>query len=450
MDNYAAQIIILILLITMNAFFAGSELAFISINSVKLKNMSDDGNRRAKLVMLLKEKPTHFLSTIQIGVSLASMLSGAFAADAFADYLSQWIVQLSGAALSLGVIRPIAVIVVTLLNMFLMLVLGELVPKRIAMANSEGFAFFVVYPVYFLSKLFTPLVKLLSVVTNVILRLVGIDPNKVEEEVTEEEIRIMVEAGEINLNEKEMIRNVFDFDNHDVSDIMTHRTDMIAIDIKIGFDELMDLVDHERYTRYPVYEDNVDNIVGVFHLRDLLRYIREDGSPDNFDIKTTLREPYFVPDSKQTDELFAELKENKTHIAIVIDEYGGTAGLVTMEDLIEEVMGNIMDEYDEEEAAGIVHVGDDEYLVEGSSDLEELNDILDIDLPVDDYDTVSGFVIGELGRIPSDDDVSTDDSDIYFGDYRFSIKAIDEKVVSKVKITKETLPESEELNDTKD
>ncbi|AMC93560.1 hemolysin [Erysipelothrix larvae] len=437
MGNYITQILILLVLILMNAFFAGSEIAFISLNSVKLKAMSEEGHRKAKIVMALKEVPTRFLSTIQIGVSLASMLSGAFAADTFADYLANWIVSLTGGGISFGVMRPIAVVLITLITAYLMLVLGELVPKRIAMVSPEKFAFFVCYPVYFISKVFVPLIHLLSISTNLVLRLLGIDPASHEEEVTEEEIRIMVEAGEINVNEKEMIQNVFDFDNHDVSDIMTHRTDMIALDIESDFDEIMDLVYEERFTRYPVYEDNVDNVVGILHVRDLLKFIRKDGDPTHFNIKEWLREPYFVPESKQTDELFTELKANKTHIAIVIDEYGGTAGIVTLEDLIEEVMGNIMDEYDIEEDVEIVELGPDEYQVEGYCDIEELEKILDIDLPVDDYDTVSGFVIGELGRIPTDDDIMNPESDVLFEDYRFSIMGVDEKVVSKVLVKKE-------------
>lgn len=431
----SVQVIMLILLIALNAFFAGSELAFVSLNNNKLKQMAEEGNRKAHKVLQLKENPNAFLSTIQIGVSLASILSGAFASDAFADILAQWIVSVSD--VSLVVVRPFAVVAVTLLTTYLMLLFGELVPKRVAMKNAQGFAFFVVMPIYYLSKITTPIVKFLSFSTNLVLRAIGIDPHSVNEEVTEEEIRIMVDAGEINISEKEMINNIFDFDNQQVSDIMTHRTDVVGIDVESSFEDIMNLVDEERYTRYPVYEGSIDNVVGVIHLRDLLRFSKGSNEID-FNIKEIMWKPYFVPDSKRTDTLFRELQNAKTHIAIVIDEYGGTAGLVTMEDLIEEIMGNIMDEYDEEEEnEEIVNISEDEFLVGGLVDLEELEDILEIGLPIDDYDTLSGFIVSQLGRIPVMDDITTIDSDIVYNGYRFEIVDLDEKVIAKVKITKQ-------------
>lgn len=427
------QVGILVGLILLNAFFAGSELAFISINNNKLKNMVENGNKKARLVLTLKERPNKFLSTIQIGVTLASILSGAAATETFAQFLTQLVVS-TGVA-SEAIVKPIAFLVVTLVIMFLMLVFGELVPKRIAMKNPERFTFFVIYPIYYLAKITTPLVHLLSFSTNLVLRLIGIDPNSVDDEVTEEEIRLMVDAGEINIQEKEMINNIFEFDNIDVADIMTHRTDIVGIDSTSSFEDIMNLVDEERYTRYPVYEESIDNIIGIIHLRDLLRYMKF--SKEVFDIKDLIRQPYFVPDSKRTDELFRELQSNKTHIAVVIDEYGGTAGIVTMEDMIEEIMGNIMDEYDIDEVEhDIVQVHEDEYLVDGSADIEDLENILGIDLPIDDYDTVSGFVIGEIGRIPTAEDVEGDESDVEFHGYKFSILELDEKTVSKVRVIK--------------
>ena len=225
---------------------------------------------------------------------------------------------------------------------------------------------------------------------------------------------------------------------------MTHRTDVVAIDSRSSFNDIMDLVHEERYTRYPVYDDNIDNIVGVIHLRDLLRYIKKN-STSRFIINDLLREPYFVPDSKRTDQLFKELQNHKTHMAIVIDEYGGTAGIVTMEDLIEEIMGNILDEYDdEEEEYDIITIKDGEYLVDGSSDIEDLEDLLEINLPVEDYDTVSGFIIGELGRIPTQEDLVSDTSDFMYNGYLFTIVDIDEKVISKVKVLKQEIDEETE------
>ena len=428
------SMLLLFVLILLNGFFAGSELAFISINNNKLKILAEEGHRKAIKILHLKEMPNRFLSTIQIGVSLASILSGAFGADAFAQVLTDFIV-----AQGLGtplLVKPIATLLITLMIMFVMLVFGELVPKRVAMSHTEKFAFIAVTPIAFLAKISTPMIHLLSFSTNLVLRILGIDPHGSEEEVTEEEIRLMVDAGEIDVKEKEMINNIFEFDNLEVADIMTHRTEIVGIGVDADFNELMALVDKERFTRYPVYEDSIDNIVGIIHLRDILRYMKFHKGQE-FNAKSLMREPFYVPDSKQTDELFRELQLNKTHMAVVIDEYGGTAGLVTMEDLIEEIMGNIMDEYDIDEVTHeLIEVHSGEYLVDASMDLEDLEDVLQIGLPVDDFDTVSGFLISELGRIPTQEDVLEDDSDVDFNGYRFSILEIDEKVISKLRLTK--------------
>ena len=279
------------------------------------------------------------------------------------------------------------------------------------------------------------------------LRIIGIDPDKAEDEVTEEEIRIMVDAGEIDVTEKEMINNIFEFDNLDVADIMTHRTEVVGIDVSSSFADIMELVDEERYTRYPVYEDSIDNIIGLIHLRDLLRYVKDHRDDEVFEIKKIIREPYYVPDSKRTDELFRELQNSKMHFAVVIDEYGGTAGIVTMEDLIEEIMGNIMDEYDEEEEQEIVAVNLDEYLVDGACDIEDLEDVININLPVEDYDTVSGFVVGQIGRLPTEEDVREDLSDVIYHGYRFSIMELDEKVIARVRVTKEKEVDLDSLED---
>lgn len=424
----------MIVLILLNGFFAGSELAFISINNNKLKAMAEDGHKKAIKILKLKDKPNRFLSTIQIGVSMASILSGAFGSEAFAQVLTDWVV---GAGIGTAVlIKPIAMVVITLVIMFLMLVFGELVPKRVAMSHGEKFAFIAVTPLSVLAVITTPLVHLLSFSTNLVLRLMGIDPHGLEEEVTEEEIRLMVDAGEIDTLEKEMINNIFEFDNQEVADIMTHRTEIVGLDVEASFEDLMQVVDKERFTRYPVYDGNIDNIIGVIHLRDILRYMKFDKNQD-FDIKNIVREPYFVPDSKRTDELFRDLQNNKTHLAVVIDEYGGTAGIITMENLIEEIMGNILDEYDvDEKVFELEEVHEGEYLVDASMDLEDLEDVLHIDLPIEDFDTVSGFLISELGRIPTEEDVREDESDIIFNGYRFSILEIDEKVISQIRILK--------------
>lgn len=433
----------MLLLVVFNGFFAGSEIAFISVNETKLKILEEDGDQRAKLVLKLKGMPNKFLSTIQIGVSIASIFSGVFAAESFASLLTAWILTFTD--LSMAAVKTFSMFFITLIISYLMLLFGELVPKRVAMSNPRKFAYIAVYPLSAIAVIATPLIKFLSISTNLVLKLIGIDPHKTGEEVTEEEIRHMVETGEIDRIEKEMIESIFEFDDMAVTEIMTHRTEVVAIDSEEDFDCILDLVNQERFTRYPVYQKNIDNIIGTIHLRDLLRYIRT-GAKEEFVIGDLLREAYFVPDSKRTDQLFRELQMHKTHMAIVIDEYGGTAGIVTMENLIEEIMGDILDEYDEEEEEfDIITLKDGEYLVDGAYEVEDLEEILKIGLPIDNYETVNGFIVGHLGRIPTQEDVINNDSDFKFNGYLFSITDIDEKVVSKVKITKLEDEECEEV-----
>ncbi len=322
-----------------------------------------------------------------------------------------------------------------------MLLFGELVPKRIAMAHPQKFAYVAVYPLTALAVITTPVVKLLSISTNFILRTIGINPERIREAVTEEEIRNMVEAGEISPIEKEMIENIFKFDDMKATEVMTHRTDVVAIDSDESLDQILELINEERFTRYPVYQNDIDNIIGIIHLRELLRYL-SIGKKEDFKIHDFITEPYFVPDSKKADELFRELQINQTHMGIVIDEYGGTAGIVTMENLIEEIMGEIADEYDaDRKESEIVILENDKYLVEGSCDVDDLEEILQIGLPVEEYDTINGFIIGRLGRIPTKKDLMNHDSDFVFNGYLFRILALEKKVIAKVKVMKQPLEE---------
>ncbi len=338
------SVILLFVLIIINGFFAGSEIAFISLNQTRLEIRADGGEKKAKMVLKLKEKPNRFLSTIQIGVSLASILSGAFASEAFASALSEWIVSVFN--FPLGLVKTFSMIFITLITSYLMLVFGELVPKRIAMSNPRKFAYFAVGPLSKLASLTRPIVKLLSYSTNISLKLMGIDPEGIEESITEEEIRRMVDDGQIKSIEKEMIENIFQFDDLEVWEIMTKRDKIIAIDVETGFDDILELISKERFTRYPVYEGNIDNIIGIIHLRELLRYIKT-GVKEDFNIKELLADPYFVPKSQQADEVFRDLQQKQVHMGIALSKKGLTAGIITMENLIEVIMGEILDEYDE-------------------------------------------------------------------------------------------------------
>lgn len=428
------NIIVLIILILINAFFAATEMAFVSLNDNRVDMLAEEGNKNAKGVQTMLKEPTRFLSTIQIGITLAGFLNSAFASDSFAEPVGNF-VQSIVPGMSFATSKTIAVVIITIVLSVVQIVLGELVPKRIAMKHAEKYSFLVVKFMRILSIVSLPLVKLLTILTNLILRIFGIDPNETDSEISEEEIRMMVDAGQekggISTNERLMINNVFDFDNMEVSDIMTHRTEVASISVNATIEEVSALIDEEKYTRYPVYEENLDNVVGILHVKDLFHLLLNQNEQP-FVLRDLIRTPYFVPDSKKTDELFYDFQRDKIHIAIVIDEYGGTAGVVTMEDLIEEIVGEVFDEYDEEEIPEYTKVSDHEYLFNGSIDLDDVEELLDIGLPLDEYDTLSGFMIGMLGYLPS----ANDHSMIEFGGYQFQILSVEDKVIKEVKAEK--------------
>ena len=292
---------------------------------------------------------------------------------------------------------------------------------------------FVIGPLCFLFVLASPFVKLLTLSTNFFVKLLGVDLNKEDERVTEEEIRMMVDVGEekgtIHETEREMINNIFEFNNKTVTDIMTHRVEIVAIPINADLKEVISLIVEEKYTRFPVYEDNIDNIMGILHAKDLIQYADKDCNEENFELSEIIRRPYYVPSAKRTDELFKEMKKNKTHMAVIVDEYGGTAGIVTIEDLIEEIVGNIFDEHDDEERV-FEKLDETTYIFDGISCLDSVSDYLKSELPVDEYETLSGFIIGQLGRIPSQEEKT----EIEFNGLVFKVKGVDGKRITKVKV----------------
>lgn len=427
---------LVIILLIFNAFFAGSEMAFVSLNINRVKARALEDDKKAQKIVQILSDSTNFLSSIQVGVTLSGFLASAFASEAFASVLVQFLLDI-GLNFSPEIIKPFAVITITIVLSYFTILFGELVPKKIAMAYPEKFANAAVYPVNFFSKIFTPIAKFLSVSTRLTLKMFGIDPDALEDSATEEEIRLLAsvsqESGNIDKNEREMIENIFAFDDMTVEEIMTHRTEVLALSDEWTFEQIIDFVADERYTRYPVFKDSMDNIIGTIHLRDLLQYTH---SEKDFVLEDILRKPYYIPTSKMTDDLFNEFKLSKTHIAIVVDEYGGTAGIVTMEDLIEEIMGDISDEYDDDESDGISQISEEMWIVEGDTELFDLQAALDIELPLEKYDTVSGFIISELGRLPEFTDLNSIDSAIIYDGYRFIITKAEEKVVTKVKILK--------------
>lgn len=428
------EVIFLVILIALNGFFAASEIAMISLNDNKIRLQAEEGDKKAKLIKKLLDNPSGFLATIQIGITLAGFLASAFASESFA-YRIVNLIKATGIAIPETVLKTVSMVLITLILAYFTLVLGELVPKRLAMKKAEPISMFAIGPLNILSKITYPFVKFLTLSTNFFVRLFGVDPNEEDEQVTEEEIRMMVDVGEekgtIDEIEKVMINNIFEFDNKTAEEIMTHRTRIAALPVDASFSQAINLINVEKYSRIPVYEGNIDNIVGVLQTKDIIEFISKNSPHTSFDLKNIIRQPYFVPASKRTDELFRELQRQKNHFAIIIDEYGGTAGIVTIEDLIEEIVGNIFDEYDEEEKF-VDKVDENTFMINGSSSLDLVADYLEVELPTEDYETLSGFIVGQLGRIPKKDDKPT----VEFNGLLFKVEKVENKRISKVKVCK--------------
>jgi putative hemolysin len=427
------QILFLFLLVGINAFFAASEIAIITLNDNKVRKMAEEGHKNAKLLQNLTREPSRFLATIQVGITLSGLLASAFAAESFADRLVNFVKTL-GLQINEALLKPVSLILITILLAYFTLVFGELVPKRVAMQRPEPISMFAAKPLSILLKVASPFVRFLTFSTNLIIRLFGGNPNANDEIVTEEEIRMMVDLGEekgvIEKAEKNMIDNIFAFDDIEVSEIMTHRTDIVAVSLDADLDEVMLKVIAEKYTRIPVYVDNIDNITGILHVKDLLCFIKNKPE-SSFNLNEIIRKPYYIPESKKTDDLLKELQKNKTHMAVVIDEYGGTAGIVTIEDLLEEIVGNIFDEYDEDEKE-FEKIDDNTYIFDGTAPLDLVVKFLGAELPIDEYDTISGFVISQIGRIPDEEDKPV----IEFNEIVFKVEKVVEKRISRVKVCK--------------
>lgn len=393
-----SNIVILIFLILLNAFFAASEIAFISLNDARIEVQAKDGNKRAKLINKMLKDPSQFLATIQIGITLAGFLSSAFAVDTFADKVVP-LFCMAIPSISIGTWRNIVIILITVILSYFTLVFGELVPKRIAMKYAEKVAYTSVYIIKVISKLTSPFVKLLTISTNVISKMFGVNSEE-SEDITEEEIRMMINAGEekgtIESQEKEMINNIFEFNDKIVSEIMVPRNDIFAIDMNATISGMIEtLTEDDKYSRIPVYEGTVDEIKGIVYVKDLIT-ARKRG---NTKVKHIMKDAYYVSETKPVDELFNELRKNKKQLAIVIDEYGGTAGIVTMEDILEEIVGEIYDEYDDVEYK-YEKINDTTYVFEGNVAIYDLEKILDIKIQEGDYDTLAGYLIDKIGKIP--------------------------------------------------
>ena len=434
-----SQLIILAVLIFLNAFFAASEIAFISLNDTKIEKQAKDGNKKAKQIEKMLKTPSKFLATIQIGITLAGFLSSAFASDTFAEKLAPILFQCMP-FLSLGVWKSISIIIITIILSFFTLVFGELVPKRLAMKNYEKIAFGTIGIIRAISIITSPFVKFLTLVTNSISKLFGVGENE-EESVTEEEIKMMVDQGEekgtIKEEEKELINNVFEFNDITASEIMKHRKDIFAVDINISNDELMEELSKEeyRYSRIPVYDETIDEIKGILYIKDVLKNIGKK----NFKVKNVVKDAYFVSQTRLINEVFKELQKNKMQIAIIIDEYGGTAGLITMEDILEELVGDIYDEYDKEEKE-FEKIDENTYIIVGSMRIYDVNKLLNANIPEGDYDTLSGFLQEKLGRIPEEEENPI----IETKEVTYKIEKYEDKRILKVKACKNNEKQIEE------
>jgi putative hemolysin len=396
-----SKIFLLIVLIALNAFFAASEIALISLNDNKVRILAEEGNPKARKLLKLLAEPSRFLATIQIGITLAGFLASAFAAESFSDPIVAWLGTFA-AGVSPSVLKGVTVVVITIILSYFTLVFGELVPKRVAMKKSEAIAYRVVGVLTAISKGAAPFVHFLTFSTNFFARLFGVNPHETDDSVTEEEIRMMIDVGEergaIHGHEKEMINNVFEFNNKTVEEVMTHRVDIEALPLETGLTEVVSFIGEVRFSKVPVYQGNIDNIVGVLYVRDLLPLVGHNPG-DRFRLQDYIRTPFYLPVMKKTDEALRAMQQARAPLAVVIDEYGGTAGLVTVEDLVEEVFGDIYDEHDDD--ADIRKINENTYEVSGKTTLEDLEEELGIALPEGEYETINGFAISRLGQIPS-------------------------------------------------
>lgn len=436
MGKTVIDLLIVAFFVLVNAFFSGTEMAVISLNDAKIRKLAEDGDKNALKVLRFIDKPGTFLATIQVGVTLAGFLSSAFAANSFASKLAAAI-DPNGAH---SWIEAVCTVVITVVLAYFSLVLGELVPKRVAQKYPEKWSYMAASLVRGFGVITKPFVKFLTASTNAVLFLLHIDPNEEDKEVTEEEIRMMVdvgsESGNIEETEKDMIENIFEFNDKEVSEIMTHRKKIVSLPEDATYEETMKIARDERYTRIPIYHETIDDIVGILHIKDLLGISKEE-----FNLKKLMREPLNVHDTRKISSLFSEMKTCGMQMAVIIDEYGGTMGICTIEDMLEEIVGNITDEFDDEEQSVIQNKNGD-YVVAGDTTLSDLEDILEVELDDEEYDTIAGLVIQLLDRVPEEKEHPT----VTYKNLDIRILDVQEKWISKVLIHVNPVEDSAEAD----
>ena len=437
MSDIIKQLLLQLILILLNAFFAATEIALISINEKKVRSLAEDGDKRARKMLKIIEEPTKFLSTIQVGITLAGFLGSAFAADSFAEKLTGAMVSAFNiSAEHIGTIDTVSVILITLILSYFTLVLGELVPKRIAMRHKEKLANGVCGIISVLTTILKPIIWFLTVSTNLVLRMFGINPNEKEDAVSEEEIVVMLDAGAdegtLKQDDVEYIKNVFKLERLSAADVMTQRNSVVAVPEDISECELLSIIENEGYSRIPVYSDNLDKIVGVLHTR---KYLLKRTDPE-FKLEDALLAPEFVPETIHLDALFKDMQENHTHMVLVVNEYGHTSGVVTMEDIIEELVGEIWDEHDTV-VEPFVELSENKYKARATADLDDMFDLFDMENETD-HSTVGGWVVEEFGKIPRVGD------EFNYGPLHVCVSKRDPRRVSEVIVTKLFEPEEDE------
>lgn len=428
------QLIIIVILTLINAFFAAAEMAMVSVDKNQFAMRAENGDRKAAKVLAILDEPSRFLSTIQVGITLAGFFNSASAAMGLSGRLGGFIAQFG-----VPFAKDLAFIVITIILSYITLVFGELVPKRVALQNPERFSKLSIGVIAAIAAFLGPVVRFLSFSTNITLRLLGVDLTRIEEKVSREEIRSLIEVGQeqgvINPSEREMIDSVISFDDKQAEEIMTARTEVFMIDIEDPLSEFISEMLTLKFSRIPVFEDSPDNIIGILYIKDFLAQAYKKKSFEEVNIRGLLRPAYFVPERKNINDMFNEMQRERRHMAILIDEYGGFSGIVTMEDLIEEIMGDIDDEYDHDEP-DIYAISEDVYHVNGSISIKEFNSetSAEIDEDSDDYDTIGGFIISKLDYIPNDGERPVVEQDNLI----FNVLRVEEKRIKELRV--EVLP----------
>ena len=396
------RLVLLIVLIILNGFFSCAEIAVLQVGDTKLKKLAEEGNKDAKILLKLTEDPSRFLSTIQVAITLAGFLSSAFAADSFANPATRLLIKM-GVPISESVLSPIVIVVITLILSYVNIVFGELVPKRLAQAYTEKIALSMAPVLQFASVLFRPFVGLLTVSTNTVMKLMGINPEDIEDKVSEEDIIMMLdegtENGTIEHQENEMIQNVFEFNDLTVEDVCTHRTDVAMLYYEDSDEVWRKTIYNNRFANYPICGEDDDDVIGILDTKDYFRL--EDQSRDSI-MKNAVDKPFFVSQNMKVSDLFQTMKRERKYYAVVIDEYGGMTGIVSMHDLIEALVGDLQEEDDLPEPEPIEAVGENEWIILGIADLEDVNEALKLDIPTEDADTFGGYIMGIMGTVPDD------------------------------------------------